>query len=102
MRTPSRLTTEDATLNRVQDNILGALADIQGALILDGVLTDAVTLSASYQDIPHRLARLPRGWILVSPAGAGAVEEDSTQTTPRASYLRVRSSGAMTCRFWVF
>lgn len=67
-----------------------------------------LTLTTSYQNIPHKLGRAPLGWVLVSPNAAATVMEDPLTPAPGVGnpdvekFLRLKASATVTCRILVF
>lgn len=101
MTTPFRRTrTGDRDLDAVQENVDEALRPIQACPIIDGSLvTGAEIPSGSSAPISHRLGRIPRGWMLVSPSADVRIWETED---PTSRFLHLRASTPVTASLWVF
>jgi hypothetical protein len=103
MPTPvKKIQTPDELLNRVQDASLPALNALLSIPVLDGRLTEEITLSGTAVPLPfpHKLGRLPLGWIPVSVKGGTGIYEDNIPRDEK--FIWLRSSVALTCQLWVF
>lgn len=95
-----RIQTEDALLNRIQDRLKSVINAIVGKPLIDGLLLEDVALAAiATNQVPHKLGRLPRGWIVVKRS-SGAVIYDNVAADDK--FLTLNSSAAATVTLWVF
>jgi len=93
-----RLNFRDAGIQRFQNNC-GSVFDVLSRVdILNGNLIKGVAVPTSNVLVPHGLARLPVGWIIVAKYGAGDVYE----VIRNASDLTLIGSVAVTVDLWVF
>lgn len=107
MRKLDRLQTDDKTLNRIQDRTLQAVNPILNNPLVNGVLSDFVTVpTATVLQHEHKLGREPLGWFAVSQRGSSVIYEDfSLAPDPPNSdkFLYLRASAADTsCKIFVF
>ena len=66
-----------------------------------------IKLSTSFVNVPHRLGRAVRGWIVIDQTTASRVFRDplpsSAATNPDPTlFLRLQSSATTTVKLWVF
>lgn len=70
--------------------------------IMDGVLLEGVSLSATAVDTPHKLSREWRGYIVMSLSAGETVFAARVSATSDASFIRLTATGAVTASIWVF
>jgi hypothetical protein len=108
-----RIQTKNEELNRVQDGIVPVLNALLTVPVLNSRLVETIpyngteipiVLNTTFGNIPHRLGRRARGWIVIDQNADATVWRD---TTPGANpdetkFLRLRASAAVTVKLLVF
>ena len=98
-----KIQSPDEILNRIQDRIKAAFNAVARRQIVDGRLTDALSLTTSFQNIAHGLGRTPNGWLVSNPDADVGIWSDAVANNPDpAKFLRIRATAAVTCKLWVF
>lgn len=112
-----RIQTGDEELNRVQDSFLPPINALIKIPTLDGRIIDTVTdsngietaliLTTSFQNIPHKLGRVFRGYqIIDQDADARIWRDPASPPLPSnvgaTKFVRLRASATVTVRLWVF
>lgn len=100
MKNFNQIHTNNADLNRVQDNIVLFTTPITNISILDGALVEDVSLSTSETKVNHTLQRKPIGWIIVKKDAAQDVYESGSTNQDR--FLSLTATGTVTVSLWVF
>lgn len=101
MKALKKVSTQTADLNKVQENVEQALSPIIACPLVAGLLLKNISLLTGQDNIvPHKLARRPQGWFVVSPKQDARVWQ-VTADLP-ASNLNLRSSANVTLDLWVF
>lgn len=96
------ISTGDAGVDRVQEELARKTRDIEGACpLLRGVHSDATLASGVPSVVSHKLGRQPKGWIVVDASGD---VQDVQRTAWDAKTLTLLHAGAASLRVkvWVY
>jgi hypothetical protein len=83
---------------QLQSNIEDAIGKIIRNPILDGIIFDDLQLVSGSNAIAHKLARVPRGFIVIGQSNASTIYTASKNE----KFLNVVTSGAVTVSILVF
>lgn len=101
-----KISTQNEDLNRVQDSFIPALNALLGHPILDGRLTDRITIAAGTfgTQVPHKLGRRPIGWWVVSLETNTPISEVVGGSPDDTKFINIQCGTAAACSFrlWVF
>jgi hypothetical protein len=96
------LKTENHDLNRVQDEITKAFAELKLQIGQNGVLLENQSIATADTIINHGLGRKYRGWIVVKKiANVDIWESTSTNHRPELGII-LKASSAAVVTLWVF
>jgi len=92
----------DPHLTKVQYKLQEALGPIFSVDLLDGNLITGVDLTTSASNIPHKLERAAKGYIVVKKNANAVVYDNESSNTNKASFLKLIASASVTIDVWVF
>ena len=98
MRQYPIIRTNNADLNKAQDNINNTFAPLLKLPLLDGRLIQNVPLVIGNNRIEHKLGRQPLGWLIVDQTTASIIYRASWDKVS----LTLNSSAVCTISLWVF
>lgn len=102
MKAFKKLQQSSPELQRLQQNVETALEPVLGCPLLDGVLLEAQALTTGQANIiEHKLARPPRGVLVVKQNADARIWQNSSQALPTKA-IDVRCSANVTVSLWVF
>jgi hypothetical protein len=100
MATPrsfKQINTPDRTLQLIQANIENAISGAINSPLLNGVLLEAVALSSGTTGVEHKLARVPKGYIILDKNNSASIYTASKDS----NFLNLTSSVACTVTLWI-
>lgn len=95
-----KIKTTDLKLDQVQTNIAITAESLKNNPLLYGNLIENIDLSTTAINIPHKLGRLYKGWIITAQNAAETIYSDSTYLPTQ--YLNLKATGSVTVSLWVF
>src|SRR6185437_314807 len=98
----AKVQTQDATISKLQDDIIGGLQPILKNALVDGSLLTNVSLQSGQNTIFHGLGRTLQGWILVRERANANVWDNQDQNGLQNSTLLLNASAAVTVDVYVF
>lgn len=96
---PEPLRVPDRIVAQNFDRIADFLRMLASTPFADGVLLQDISVNGA-TSVPHRLGRLPRGWIELAPGGSARVYE--TRSERSATVLVLNAASAVTIDLWVY
>ena len=94
--------TEDQDSELFQQNVKNFVKRLEDNPLLDGVLIEGVEFTGAVTvNIPHRLGRKPRGWIITDLTG-GLVDVARNVGDFDDKFLSLAASAACVVSVWVF
>ena len=103
LRKFERVSTNDSTLNRIQERVEDALVPVLSSSILDGkIINDVDLASGSTTIVSHGLGRVLSGWIVVSKNAAQHVYDVQSSNNNKDRFLHLTAGGTVTVSLWVF
>jgi hypothetical protein len=98
VRAYRKLKTNDADLNKVQDNIALTLRPVLQCPLLGGVQVSEVQVGTTPTPISHTLGQVPQGWYLVDLNANAQV----WSTAKDSRTLTLQATSACTVSLWVY
>lgn len=92
-----KVVSDNADLQRVQENVQAALEPVISSPIVDGLLISAQLESGSNK-VAHKLGRKPQGYIVVTKSA----NIDVWGSVMSPSILTLEASGNVTLTLWIF
>lgn len=89
-------------INKVQEYVGLALRPLLANPLLDGLLLEDVELANGVTEVPHKLGRELRGWLIVRQDANASIWDSQTAHTRRNVSLMLNASAAVTVSIWVF
>lgn len=93
--------SNDADLNKVQDNVEAALLDVAKSPLKNASLVSDVSITTSNREVRHGLAGPPRGWIAVKATAAVPVFSDTAHADPN-NFIYLKGSASVTVTLLFF
>lgn len=98
-----KLSSDDALINRLQENVQQALLPVSSSEIIDGILLKNVELvSATDNAVQHKLGRVPLGWAVVGKRSQADVWDGQSTNSNKSLILVLRCSANVVVDLWVF
>ena len=103
LRKFERVSTDDSTLNRIQERVEDAFLPVTSSSILDGKIINNVELaSGTTSIISHNLGRAIKGYIVISKNAAQHVYDTQSSNSNQDRFLHLTAGGTVTVSLWVF
>lgn len=93
-----QINTQDRELQLIQDNVERAVAEAINSPLLNGRLVADVALNAGLTKWEHKLARTPRGYLVVDKNNTALIYTAAKDD----KFLTLNASVACTVTLWVF
>ena len=100
-----RNTTDDESIESVQNSLENSFRSVEACPLLDGHLLEGIGLVNGDNSIAHKLGRELKGWIITRhrETGSNIVDRQKTNTaTDRTLRLNSSLAGTVTVDIWVF
>lgn len=103
IRSFKKIQADDATINKLQENVDEFLLPITNSAIIDGILLTGVVLTTgTTNQVEHKLQRPPLGWIIVRQRANASIWDSQDSNNLKGRLLFLECSANVTVDIWVF
>lgn len=97
-----KIRTGIEVVDRVIEKLHDTLFSITSRELVGGQLIGPITLINGDTNVPHKLGRAVRGYVVTKLSASVTIYDKESANTQPTIYMVIHSTGAATAYFWVF